>query len=270
VTQSRRIVWAATLVTAAASGCVRPARGATADWNRVVLVELFTSQGCSSCPPADEFVRDFPRRGLGPEKVLPLTFHVNYWDDLGWRDPFATPAFTDRQRWYADSGRLRSPGGAGGLSGLYTPQMIVGGTVHFSGGQTEVAAAEIARAAARAPEVELAGDAAIVGDALTVALRVAPRAGFDRSQDWRAVVALAAKSARTRVLHGENRGETLEEAAVVRALSDRLPIGAAAGPLRVTLRKPADLAWADVEVVAFVQSEITRQIAAARAIALPR
>jgi hypothetical protein len=268
--QSGRIVLAATLVAVAVSGCVSPARGATAAWNRVVLVELFTSQGCSSCPPADEFVRGLPRRGLGRDKVLPLTFHVNYWDDLGWRDPFATPAFTERQRWYADSGRLRSPGGAGGLSGLYTPQMIVDGTVHFSGGQTEVAAAEIARAAERVPEVDLTGDTAQAGDDLTVVLRVAPRAGFDRAQDWRAVVALAAKSTRTRVLRGENRGETLEEAAVVRALSDRLPIGGPAGPLRVTLRKPADLPWADVEVVAFVQSETTRQIAAARAFDLPR
>jgi hypothetical protein len=253
-----------------AGGDLRPARGAPDGWNRVVLVELFTSQGCSSCPPADEFVRDFPRRGLGPEKVLPLTFHVNYWDDLGWRDPFATPAFTERQRWYADSGRLRSPDGIGGLAGLYTPQMIVGGTVHFSGGQTAVAAAEIARAAARAPDVELTGDAAVAGDELTVTLRVAPRAGFDRAQDWRAVVALSARSTRTRVLRGENRGETLEEAAVVRALSDRLPVPGAAGPLRIRLRKPAELTWADAEVVAFVQSETTRQIAAARAIALPR
>jgi hypothetical protein len=268
--QSRPLVLAATLVTVAVSGCVRPARGAPAAWNRVVLVELFTSQGCSSCPPADEFVRDLPRRGLGREKVLPLTFHVDYWDDLGWRDPFATPAFTERQRWYADSGRLRPPGGAGGLSGLYTPQMIVGGTVHFSGGQTAVAAAEIARAAGRAPEVDLTGATTRAGDDLTVLLRVAPRAGFDRAQDWRAVVALSAKSTRTRVLRGENRGETLEEAAVVRALSDRLPIGGPAGPLRLTLRKPADLPWAEVEVVAFVQSETTRQIAVARAFDPPR
>ncbi|HZL18989.1 MAG TPA: DUF1223 domain-containing protein [Polyangia bacterium] len=265
-----RFTTAALIFLLVAGGDLRPARGASVGWNRVVLVELFTSQGCSSCPPADEFVRDFPRLGLGPEKVLPLTFHVNYWDDLGWRDPFASPAFTERQRWYADSGRLRSPGGAGGLSGLYTPQMIVDGTVHFPGGQRAVATVEIARAAARAAEVDLTGEAAVAGDDLTVTLRVAPRAGFDRAPDWRAVVALAAKSTQTRVLRGENRGETLVEAAVVRALSDRRPIGAAVGPLRITLRKPADLTWADVEVVAFVQSETTRQIAAARAIALPR
>jgi hypothetical protein len=257
--------------TLAAAGCVSPARGAPAAWNRLVLVELFTSQGCSSCPPADEFVRDFPRRGLGRDKVLPLTFHVDYWDDLGWRDPYATPAFTERQRWYVDSGRLQSPRGAPGLSGLYTPQMIVGGTVHFPGQQIAVAVSEIAQAAARPPEIDLGATAAMEGDGVTVTLRASPRSGLDRAQDWRAVVALAAKSTRTRVLHGENGGETLEEAAVVRALSDRMPLGGTSfGPVRVTLRKPPELPWADVELVAFVQSETTRQVAAARAIDLPR
>jgi hypothetical protein len=255
----------------ALSGCVSPAHGAPGSWNRVVLVELYTSQGCSSCPPADEFVRDFPRLGFGRDKVLPLTFHVNYWDDLGWPDTFATAAFTERQEWYARSGRLQSPGGASGLSGLYTPQMIVGGTVHFSGQQKAVAADEMSRAAARPPEVDLGAEAAIQRDRVTVTLPASPRAGFDRAQDWRVVVALAAKSTRTPVLHGENRGETLEEASVVRALSDRLPLGGAlAGPLRVTLRRPPELAWADAELVAFVQSETTRRVAVARAVELPR
>ncbi|HEY5090924.1 MAG TPA: DUF1223 domain-containing protein [Polyangia bacterium] len=257
------------LITLAVSGCARPARGAPAPWNRVVLVELFTSQGCSSCPPADQFVRDLSRLGFGPDKVLPLTFHVNYWDDLGWRDPFATPAFTERQQWYARSGRLESPGGVPGLSGLYTPQMIVGGTVHFSGQQKAVAQAEFRRAAERPADVDITADATIAGDTVTVALRVSPRGGLDRARDWRVVVALAAKRTRTAVLHGENGGETLEEAAVVRALSDRLPVDRfLPGPGRVSLRKPPGLAWADTELVAWVQSETTRQIAAARAIDL--
>jgi hypothetical protein len=255
-----------------ATGCaVSPASAAPGDFGRVVLVELYTSQGCSSCPPADRFVRDLPRVGLGRDKVLPLTFHVNYWDDLGWRDPFASPAFTERQQWYARSGRLQSPEGERGLSGLYTPQMIVGGRVHFSGQETSVAMAEIRRAAARPPDADLAAEAKIAGELVTVTLAVSPRAGFDGRDDWRVVVALAARSAKTAVLHGENGGETLEEAAVVRALSDRLPLArAASGALRVTLRKPPQLDWAGAELVAFVQSETTRQVAVARAIELPR
>src|SRR5438132_13969858 len=101
--------WLAALL-AALGGCGAAHASAPA-WQRVVLVELFTSQGCSSCPPADAFVRDLPALGFGRDKVVPLTFHVDYWDDLGWKDPFATPAFTDRQRWYARSRKLRSPDG---------------------------------------------------------------------------------------------------------------------------------------------------------------
>src|SRR5436190_23132975 len=116
---------------AAGSGCVATAEGAPGAWRRVVLVELFTSQGCSSCPPADAFVRALPSLGYGRDKVLPLTYHVDYWDRLGWKDPFADSDTTKRQTWYARSGRLRSPDGQDGLSGLYTPQMIVDGRVHF-------------------------------------------------------------------------------------------------------------------------------------------
>jgi hypothetical protein len=257
--------------TLALASCVKTAQGAPGGWNRLVLVELYTSQGCSSCPPADDFVRDFARLGLTRDKVLPLTFHVGYWDDLGWRDPFAAPAFTERQQWYARSGRLQSPDGDRGLSGLYTPQMIVGGSVHFSGQQKAVAAAEIRRAAERPASVDIAGEAAIEGDTVTITLRLSPREGFDPSADWRAVVALAAKSARTRVLHGENGGAILEEAAVVRALSDRLPLArSGTSSLRVSLRRSPDLAWSNAELVTFVQSETTRQVAAARAIDLPR
>src|SRR3954469_24818819 len=90
-------------------GGLAPARGQTVPWNRVVLVELFTSQGCSSCPAADALVRELPGLGFGRDRVLPLTFHVSYWDGYGWKDPFSAQAFTDRQQWYADAGRLRSP-----------------------------------------------------------------------------------------------------------------------------------------------------------------
>ena len=257
----------ASAVIAAGSGA-RAHAGAPI-WQRVVLVELFTSQGCSSCPPAEAFVRDLPRLGYGRDKVLALTFHVNYWDDLGWKDPFAAPAFTARQDWYARSGRLRAPGAESGLAGLYTPQMIVAGAVHFSGQQRGIALAEFARAAARPPELGISADAKPEGDAVTLDVRLAPRQAMPSHRDWRLVVALAARSQRTQVLRGENRGETLEEAAVVRALSDRLPVTLTAPTQsRITLRKPAGLAWTDVELVAFVQSEVTREVAGAAALSL--
>ena len=130
----RCLVWPSLLpALLALTGCARAAAGASTSWQRVVLVELFTSQGCSSCPAADELVRALPGMGLGRDRVVPLTFHVDYWDQLGWKDPFARDTFTGRQQWYAGFSGLRLPDGQPGVGGLYTPQMIVDGKVHFSG-----------------------------------------------------------------------------------------------------------------------------------------
>src|SRR5438552_350939 len=191
-------------------------------WKRVVLVELFTSQGCSSCPAADEFLRELPRLGFTRDKVVPLAFHVDYWDGLGWKDPFASTAFTKRQEWYARGGGLRSPDGQAGLTGLYTPQMIVAGTVHFSGQRRTVALSEIRRAASRPPLFGLDAPASVRGGEIVVAVRAAPRTARSATEDWRVIVALTQKAAQTRVLHGENGGESLQEVAVVRALSETL------------------------------------------------
>jgi hypothetical protein len=252
------------LLAATVAGCSSPARGAPAPWRRPVLVELYTSQGCSSCPPADAFVRQLPGLGFGRDRVVPLTFHVDYWDRLGWKDPFASRAFTERQEWYARSSKLRSPDGASGLDGLYTPQMIVHGAVQFSGQRRETAFHEIEAAAARPADFDLTARAAIKGSTVELTIQSTPVPESRRERDWRVVAALVAKKAQTAVARGENAGETLEEAAVVRALSDRVAMPAHGGATRLQLFKPGDLAWADVEVVVFAQSEATREIGAVR------
>jgi hypothetical protein len=259
------------LLAAAAAGCSSPARGAPAPapWRRPVLVELYTSQGCSSCPPADAFVRQLPSLGFGRDKIIPLTFHVDYWDRLGWKDPFANAAFTERQEWYARSAKLRSPDGASGLDGLYTPQMIVDGSVQFSGQRRQTALHEMEVAASRAPVFELGVRTAIKGSNADVTVQSTPVGEAGRDKDWRVLVALAAKKARTSVAHGENAGETLEEAAVVRAMSARIPMARERSSTRIQISMPADLAWSDVELVVFAQSEVTREIGGVHAI-VPR
>jgi hypothetical protein len=237
---------------------------------RIVLVELFTSQGCSSCPAADELLRELPQLGFTREKVVPLAYHVDYWDGLGWKDPFASTAFTKRQEWYVRGGRLRAPDGQTGLTGLYTPQMVVGGTVHFSGQRRAVALSEIRRAASRPALFDLGAMASVNGQDIVVAVRAAPRNPGNATPDWKVIVALTQKAARTRVLHGENGGESLQEVAIVRALSVPLPLPSAPRPLvRTSLSRPADLGWADLAVVAFVQSDRTGEVADALVIDVP-
>lgn len=233
-----------------------------------MLVELFTSQGCSSCPPADAFVRQLPALGLGRDKVIPLTFHVDYWDRLGWKDPFATGAFTERQEWYARSGKLRSPDGVSGLDGLYTPQMIVDGAVQLSGQRRQTAVREMEAAAARPPAFDLTVRTAVKGSTVDLTVQSTPVGEAGRDRDWRLIAALATKKAHTAVARGENAGETLEEAAVVRALSGRIAVPTERASTRIQLSKPADLAWSDSEIVVFAQSETTREIGAVR-MALP-
>jgi len=246
-----------------------PARAAPA---HPVLVELFTSQGCSSCPAADGFVAALPRLGLGRDRVVPLTFHVDYWDDLGWKDPFASPRFTARQRAYVQSGKLSSPPGEDGIHGAYTPQMVVGGRVHFSGGRRDVALAEIRRAAEAPEPATLAAGAALdrSGENIVLTARVTARTGPALRDDWQLFVALAQKEAHTAVVHGENAGETLTEAAIARWLSEALAFSTDGAPVQVLVPKPRAVPSRDLELVVFVQSRSTGQIISVRSIELSR
>src|SRR5271170_848625 len=114
---------------ATAAGDSRPDEGP-------VVIELFTSQGCSSCPPADELLSRLAREGgLGGRKLAPLAFHVDYWNELGWADPFSTPAWTARQQAYARSL---------GDDRVYTPELVVAGGAGMVGSQSGRVAEAIA------------------------------------------------------------------------------------------------------------------------------
>ena len=105
-------------------GCTTASGQSRAD-QAPLVIELFTSQGCSSCPPADRLLGRLAHDGsVGGRPVAPLAFHVDYWDDLGWPDPFALPAWTERQRSYAH---------ALGDDRVYTPELVVGGRAGMVG-----------------------------------------------------------------------------------------------------------------------------------------
>ncbi|MGR3484549.1 MAG: DUF1223 domain-containing protein [Paracoccaceae bacterium] len=157
-----------------------------------VVVELYTSQGCSSCPPADAMLRQLAER----EDVLPLALHVDYWDYIGWADPFADPAYTARQRAYAQAARDRM---------IYTPQFVVQGDARVVGAQGLDLAIAIDDAAARTG-VAVAATRVAGGIDVTVTGR-GPGAIVQivRFEPLRT----------TRIEHGENAGHTLDYANVV-------------------------------------------------------
>lgn len=107
-----------------------------------VVVELYTSQGCSSCPPADALLHELAAR----DDVIPLALHVDYWDYIGWKDSFAQPKFTKRQKGYARAGRWRK---------IYTPQMVIQGAEDVVGSRPMKVANLIRKHAKSAPRVDL-------------------------------------------------------------------------------------------------------------------
>jgi hypothetical protein len=181
------------LMLTSASAAERPAQP--------VVIELFTSQGCSSCPPADELLATIVRDPKLRASVIPLAFHVDYWNSLGWRDPFSAREWSARQGDYVRALKLSS---------AYTPQIVVNGTKQFVGSDRNqlfrAIAEESKRPAAGAVSVTLAGTTATVR-------AQSPAANVD------VVVIEYQNAASTRVTRGENNGRTLTNQAVVWKLS---------------------------------------------------
>lgn len=170
-----------------------------------VLVELYTSQGCSSCPPADRVLSAAGDGAFGAA-VIPLAFHVDYWDHIGWRDPFSSAEYSARQRRY---GRTLTAGR------VYTPMAVVDGRVHLVGSNHEALARAI-EAARRRPDPWSLSLAGLERDGDRIRARLAvrrPEAG--RGQVF---VAVAESGLATTVGRGENAGRQLENDHIVRRL----------------------------------------------------
>lgn len=164
-----------------------------------VVVELFTSEGCSSCPPADAYLGELAQR---PE-VLALAFHVDYWNYIGWTDPYASKLATERQHAYARRLNLRY---------VYTPQMVIDGTTEGVGSERRaiwplIKAAEDARALSHHVSIRRTADGAL-------AIHVDAGAAAEPATLW--LVSFDGEHA-TPVLRGENEGQTLKEYQVVRS-----------------------------------------------------
>lgn len=185
----------------ALSGVIVPAAWAAqgARAKAPVVVELFTAQGCSSCGKANQLAADLSKQ----DGVLALTYSVDYWDYLGWKDTFAKPTFAERQRAYAKKFALRD---------VPTPQMVVGGRVQASGTKAE-AIEDLVKTAQRAPTN--APDMQFVGKGSRVAVGSgpAPRGG---AEVW--LVRYDPREQDIAVKRGDNKGQTLVHRNVVREL----------------------------------------------------
>jgi hypothetical protein len=211
---------------------------------QATLVEVFTSEGCRSCPPADAWLSRLARRE--PARVVPLALHVAYWDSIGWKDPYAQQAFAERQRWLT---------AAGGGRTVYTPGVFVGGREWRRWDDAASLARRLDEGArtAAAARIELAADVAQGSGARLVALarRRDAAAPFARPALF---LALTESGLSSRVTAGENRGETLRHDHVVRRLAGPRPFDAS-GHAHLELSLEArDLAdGRSLAAVAFVQ-----------------
>jgi hypothetical protein len=204
------------ILTAAITGMTRLAGAATQPagedrGRQPVVLELFTSQGCSSCPPADALLGELARQ----PGVIALAWHVDYWNDLGWRDPYATRLATDRQRAYA--ARLRDE--------VYTPALVVNGAAVVVGSDRSAVAAAMTRA-----NTSTSVSLTLRRDALRLVAEIGATAG-----PLTALLAVYDPEAATAIGAGENGGRRLREYRIVRSVrTDALQ----AGPPRV-LELPA-------------------------------
>lgn len=224
----------------------------------VVILELFTSQGCASCPPADRLLTRLAQdRGLAG-RVIPLAFHVDYWDYIGWQDPFASPRWSERQREYGRAFRSNR---------IYTPQLVVNGRTECVGSQEGEVRKRIAAALAAPSAARVTLETSPLGaeDRLRVRAGAEVTAGMEKAAAgnldlW---VAIWETGLETKVGAGENASATLHDDYVVRRLEKALTL-----PGKTGARDSAEIVlgldkrWkrGNLGVAAFLQDPATRAI----------
>ncbi len=169
------------------------------------VIELFTSEGCSSCPPADELVAKIQKETNG-QPVYILAFHVDYWNHLGWKDVFSNADYSKRQRQYASWLNLQS---------VYTPQIVVNGKMEFVGSEEGTLRNAIKSSLQKTPSVQLTiNDVKITQGQVNMQYHTAGAVGKNTAL----VLSIVQKSAQSKVQSGENAGHTLSHVQIVRKL----------------------------------------------------
>jgi hypothetical protein len=228
-------------------------RGTNGAQRTPVLVELFTSEGCSDCPPADALLekldRSQPVRGA---EAIVLSEHVDYWNDIGWRDPYSSHEYSVRQSALA---------GHFGLGSVYTPQMVVDGRIELVGSD-ERGAIQAIENAAKAEKIPVSLTSILLEGNKTVTLHVktGPLPASIGAESANVFVAVVDDSDESHVSRGENAGRTLKHVAVVRTLARVGTVDKAAefsDDVRINLASGNSR---NMRLVAFVQDETAGRI----------
>lgn len=223
----------------------------TSGAQRVALLELYTSEGCDSCPPSDKWVSELPARKLAGNRVLPLAFHVDYWNQLGWTDPFSQAVFSARQ--HQQSQRR-------GVGFVVTPQLLLNGQDYRRGVLFDDFADKIKAINQSRAQADIRLKLARIGSVLasSVEVSVARDSAQRRAQ---AYLALYENNLASAVAAGENRGRTLKHDFVVRSLVGPLELDDT-GNLSLAHRFELDRRWKppDLNLAVFVQHPLSGDV----------
>lgn len=231
-----------TATTAGAENC-----SVESNSRRVALLELYTSEGCDSCPPTDRWVNGLPQRGLGADRVVTLGFHVDYWDYLGWKEPYARAEYSARQRAASQRNHARV---------VYTPQLLLDGRDYRRGALRDDFDDRVGVLNETAPKARISLRIANApADFLSVEGKAIVVDASGRG-DARAYLALYENDLSSQVTSGENRGKRLRHDNVVRELAGPYFVDAG-GTAAINHRFKLAPDWkrADLRVAAFVQNE---------------
>jgi hypothetical protein len=215
----------------------------------VAVLELFTSQGCSSCPPADELLGKYIAKEN--ENIFPLSFHVDYWNYLGWKDIYSMAAYSERQKKY---------GSVLNLETIYTPQLVVNGTNECVGNNEQLVARAINDALKQHTNVEISGTAMVKENKVAATISV-----DGNYKNCLLNIALVETKASVPVKAGENNGATLNNYNIVRWWKT---IDASEEKNNITIDLPNDVSRSNAKLIVYTQDKTSYKITGAAKISL--
>lgn len=223
---------------------------------QAVLVELFTSEGCASCPPADKVLAFLEREQPAPQaEIITLAFHVDYWDDLGWKDAFSSPLYSQRQELYGQKFRIDA---------IYTPQMIVDGQTEFGGSNSGKAVSAVMESArAKKAKIEMV---------LNENLLKIDISEISKTENATVFLVIAEDNLTSKIKRGENSGQVLRHASVVRRLTAIGSVNSSDSKFSAEANLEFLPGWKkeNLKIVVFVQENESRRVLGVNKVSLAK